>query len=229
MSHGHSHSHGGGHSHDEAYPDDDWNLHQHVERAEALNAVAIAGGDEGAAMRSAPLYSSGKAMGVLKPHARRLDQSSALFSDADEQLIVKIQFFVPVSVRKIMIVGSGSSSSHPNSVRCYVDRAAEDLDFSALEGVVPAQVSDLAVNAAGEGYFNTARTPFTNITALSLFFPTNHGGVDETKISYIGLQGDHTHGQRTAVHTQCADAAGACPSHGTHAPPPPSAVCPGTS
>ena len=90
MSHGHSHSHGGGHSHDEAYPDDDWNLHQHVERAEALNAVAIAGGDEGAAMRSAPLYSSGKAMGVLKPHARRPDQSSALFSDADEQLIVKI-------------------------------------------------------------------------------------------------------------------------------------------
>ena len=116
MSHGHSHSHGGGHSHDEAYPDDDWNLHQHVERAEALNAVAI-GGDEGAAIRSAPLYSSGKALCVLKPHARRLDQSSALVSDADEQLIVKIQFFVPVSVRKIMIIGSGSSSSHPNSVR----------------------------------------------------------------------------------------------------------------
>ena len=29
---------GGGHSHNEEYPDDNWNLYQHVDRAEALNA-----------------------------------------------------------------------------------------------------------------------------------------------------------------------------------------------
>ena len=39
MSHGHSHSHGGGHSHDEEYPDDDWNLYQHLDCADALNGV----------------------------------------------------------------------------------------------------------------------------------------------------------------------------------------------
>ncbi len=57
-----------------------------------------------------------------------------------------------------------------------------------------------------DGYFNTVRNPFTNITALALFFPGNHGNDEDdfpvTKIKYIGLQGDHTHGQRAAVHTE---------------------------
>jgi hypothetical protein len=159
MSHFHSHSHGGGHSHDDVYPDDDWNLHQHVERAEALNGRLISG-DEGVTMSSSVTMSAtGKAGFVLKPHAYALDTTHVLSSDADEQLIVKLQFNVPVSVRKIMIVGAGPSNSHPNSVRCYVGQAAEDLDFAVLEEVAPAQVTDLAVNAAGEGYFNTARTP----------------------------------------------------------------------
>ena len=190
MSHSHSHSHGGGHSHDDAWPDDDWNLHQHVERAEALNGrllIGDEGGDEGVAMLLAASSSTGKAGCVLKPHARRLDRTHALSSDADEQLMVKLQFNVPVSVRKIMVVGAGPSHSHPNSVRCYVGRAAEDLDFAVLEEVAPAQVAELAIND-GEGYFNTARAPFTNITALALFFPSNHGDVEETKISYIGMQ-----------------------------------------
>ena len=204
MSHGHSHSHGGVHSHDDAYPDDDWNLYQHVELAEALNGVMISSGGEGVTTSWGPPNSTGKARCVLKPHARRLEQTPALVSDADEQLIVKLQFKVPVSVRKIMIVGAGQSNSHPNSVRCYVGRAAENLDFSGLDGVTPAQVTDLAANAAGEGYFNTMRAGFTNITALALFFPSNHGNEAQTMISYIGMQGDHTHGQRIAVHAQCA-------------------------
>lgn len=203
--HSHSHSHGGGHSHDESYPDDDWNLYSHVERAEALNGIIV--GDGVTTIRNEEIDSTGKATCVMKPHARRLDLVRALSSDADEQLIVKLQFNVPVSVRKIMIVGAGPSDSHPNSVRCYTGRAAEDLDFSGLEGVTPAQVADLAVNASGEGYFNTVRAPFTNITALALFFPSNHGDEEQTKISYIGMQGEHTHGQRMAVHAQCASAA----------------------
>ena len=30
----------------------------------------------------------------------------------------------------------------------------------------------------------------------------NHGGEGETKVAYIGLQGDHTHGQRMAVNAK---------------------------
>ena len=198
MSHGHSHNHGGGHSHNDTYPDDDWNLYQHLERAEALNGVVLGGG-EGVTTNWASPEATGKARCVFKPHARRLEQSPALSSDADEQIIVKVQFATPVSVRKLMVVGAGPASGHPSSVRCYVGRAAEDLDFEGIDGAAPAQVAELAVNEPGEGYINMNRAPFTNITALTLFFPGNHGDEEETKIAYIGMQGDHTHGQRMAV------------------------------
>lgn len=152
----HSHSHGGGHSHDDTYPDDDWNLYSHIERAEGLNSTLVGGG-EGVQISWCPAEATGKALCVFKPNARRLEPAPSLSSDADEQLLVKVQFNVPVSVRKIMVVGAGPSAGHPSSVRCFVGRAAEQLDFSELEGAAPAQVAELAVNAEGEGYFNTVR------------------------------------------------------------------------
>ena len=190
----HSHNHGGGHSHDDANPDDDWNLYQHLERAEVLNAVVLGEGDTTWAPNA-----TGKALCVMRPNARRLQPGQILSSDSDEQVIVKLQFAAPVSVRKLMVIGAGPAAHHPSSVHCYVGRAAEDLDFSGLDGVVPAQIAELAVNEQGEGYMNMNRAPFTNITALALFFPANHGDEEETKLAYIGMQGDHTHGQRMAV------------------------------
>ena len=93
----HSHAHGGGHSHDDANPDDDWNLYQHLERAEALNAVVLGEGD----ITWAP-NATGKALCVMRPNARRLQPGQILSSDSDEQVIVKLQFAAPVSVRKLM-------------------------------------------------------------------------------------------------------------------------------
>lgn len=94
----HSHNHGGGHSHDDANPDDDWNLYQHLERAEVLNAVVIGEGDT----TWAPPNATGKALCVMRPNARRLQPGQILSSDSDEQVIVKLQFAAPVSVRKLM-------------------------------------------------------------------------------------------------------------------------------
>ena len=94
----HSHNHGGGHSHDDANPDDDWNLYQHLERAEVLNAVVLGEGDT----TWAPPNATGKALCVMRPNARRLQPGQILSSDSDEQVIVKLQFAAPVSVRKLM-------------------------------------------------------------------------------------------------------------------------------
>jgi len=204
----HSHNHGGGHSHDDANPDDDWNLYQHLERAEVLNAVVLGEGDTTWAPNA-----TGKALCIMRPNARRLQQGQILSSDSDEQVIVKLQFAAPVSVRKLMahpqpktrhpgsgtvghprlkarlacvglqsrataasappcrpgasprrrprrpvpllprcrhlpppalamqVIGAGPAAHHPSSVHCYVGQAAEDLDFSGLDGVVPAQVA----------------------------------------------------------------------------------------
>ncbi|KAK7241052.1 proteasome-interacting thioredoxin [Aureococcus anophagefferens] len=59
---------GAGHSHSVEYPDDSWNLYQHVDRAEALNA------QDGA-----------DAARVLRPFVRRLDTDGSFASDGDEE------------------------------------------------------------------------------------------------------------------------------------------------
>ena len=105
----HSHNHGGGHSHDDANPDDDWNLYQHLERAEALNAVVLGEGDTTWAPNA-----TGKALCIMRPNARRLQQGQILSSDSDEQVIVKLQFAAPVSVRKLM-ARPQPKTRHPGS------------------------------------------------------------------------------------------------------------------
>lgn len=101
-----------------------------------------------------------------------------------------------------MVAGAGPADNHPSSVRVFVGRAAEDLDFSSVDDTTPAYEGELPVNANGEFFFApTGRATFTNVTSVALFFPENHGDLETTGIGYIGMQGDHTHHRREAVHT----------------------------
>ena len=170
---------GGGHSHNEEYPDDNWNLYQHVDRAEALNA-------------------EGDAKSVLRPFVRRLETEGSLVSDGDEELLVKITFLAPVSLRRLMVIGQGDPDTHPSRVKVYVGK--EDLDFQSLEDVRPTFESTLPQNPTGEAFVHVHPPgAFTNVTSLAFFFPGNHGEGDETSLQYIGMQGDHSHDRREAV------------------------------
>jgi len=173
---------GGCHSHSVEYPDDTWNLYQHVARAEALNAAD--GSD---------------ALAVFRPFVRRLETAGSLESDGDEELLVKVTFAAPVSLRRLMVIGGGDDDAHhPARVKVYVDNEA--LDFQSLEDARPAYESSLPVNGTGEAYVNVhPPAAFTNISAVALFFPANHGDVDETRLQYVGMQGDHSHDKREAV------------------------------
>ncbi|KAJ8609876.1 hypothetical protein CTAYLR_007501 [Chrysophaeum taylorii] len=171
---------GAGHSHSEEYPDDTWNLYQHIAQADALNAV------------------DNSALSVFRPFARRLETAGSLHSDGDEEMLVKVVFASPCSIRRLMVVGGGNPSHHPRHVRVYVGH--EDLDFQSIEDVIPVYETSLPVNQAGEAYVNVHPTgAFTNVTTVSFFFDANHGSVDETIVQYIGMQGDHTHDKRQAV------------------------------
>jgi len=171
---------GAGHSHSEEYPDDTWNLWCHVASAEALNADAES------------------ALPILRPFVRRLETEGSLRSDGDEDLMVKIVFASPCSVRRLMVIGGGEPAHHPSHVRVFLGQA--DLDFSTVEDVRPAFESSLPVNQPGEAYVNLHPSgAFTNVTNLALFFDANHGSVGETVLQYIGMQGDHTHDKREAV------------------------------
>jgi len=186
-------------SHDPEYPDDAWNLYQHVESSEALNC-------EGEAQSVAA--------GVLTPHALRFSAERVLKSDSDGEILLRLWFASPVSVRKIMLIGgrlpfSESSpmppdvadlATHPRELRAYAGR--DDVDFASLDDIQPTQRWDLTPNLTGEGFVPVRQAPFTNISSLTLYIKADGGSEEECVVRYLGLQGEHTHVQRRAVHAK---------------------------
>jgi len=141
------------------------------------------------------------AVGIFKPHARRLDAEPVIISDADAEIIVSVRFTSPVSVRRLMVIGGGEDNGahHPNRMRCYVNN--DTIDFNNIEAFRPIQEFNLPINVNGTVELTTALQPFTNITSLTFYFPSNHSDSDITMIRYIGMQGEHTHYRREAVDT----------------------------
>jgi hypothetical protein len=175
---------GASHSHNPEYPDDSWNLYSMLDRAltSAMNVTVQA-----------------DVLGVFKPFARRLDAEPILISDADEEIMIFARFTSPVHIRKIMVIGGGDHACHPDRLRCYVNQ--ENADFSNIQSFAISQEFNLPVNDSGTVELITSLRPFTNVTSLIFYFPSNHGGGDSSSIRYIGMQGEHTHYRREAVDT----------------------------
>merc|ERR1719203_656576 len=68
-----------------------------------------------------------------------------------------------------------------------------------MEGAQAAQVIDLAINPDAEAFTQCTLRPFSQVSFLLFHFPGNHGGLEQTRVSYIGLQGEHSHSKRQAV------------------------------
>jgi hypothetical protein len=175
------------HSHDPEFPDDNWNLYSMLEpTSTALNTTCSSG--ELAIQQ------------VFRPNARKLLPEPMVSSDADKEIIFVLRFSSPANIRKIMVIGGDENTdSHPSSLKCYVNQ--ENVDFSSISSLIPAQTFELQVNLDGTAEHFTAVRPFTTVNTLVLYFDDNHGDVDRTTIRYIGLQGEHTHYRREAVDT----------------------------
>jgi hypothetical protein len=139
----------------------------------------------------------GHAVGVFKPFARRFTAQPELISDADAEIIIVARFTSPVHIRRIMVIGGGEDEHHPSELRCYVNQ--ENVDFTSIGALNPAQRFTLPVNREGVVELTTSLQPFTNVTTVAFYFPANHGDAESTVIQYIGLQGEHTHYRREAV------------------------------
>lgn len=170
------------HSHDPEYFGDEWNLYCHLDK-ETTTALNVT--------------TPSNTVGIFKPQALKFSPVPIIASDADEEIIVIARFESPVSVRKIMIIGGGEEANHPQSVKCYVNH--ENVDFTSIGSLRVTHESEIPLNIEGTHEILTPLHPFTNINTLVLYFPNNYGS-DQTIIQYIGLQGDHTHYRREAVH-----------------------------
>ena len=64
-----------------------------------------------------------------------------------------------------------------------------DIDFANVDDLQPAQEWDLHEDPAGRLEYQTRITKFQNVTAITLFFPSNFSsGTHPTRISYIGFK-----------------------------------------
>lgn len=176
---------GATHSHSVEYPEDNWNLYSMLDASSTALNTTFARQDE--------------AISILKPHAQRLSPTPVAVSDADAEIIFILRFISPVHIRKIMIVGGGNVDNHPSQLKCYVNQ--DIVDFSNISTLNPVQEFNLHPNEEGTIELITVIRPFTNVSTLVLYFPQNFGEIDQTRIQYIGLQGEHTHYRREAVDT----------------------------
>lgn len=165
--------HGGGligatHSHNPEFPEDNWNLYTQLvpERTIGLNVT-----------------NRRDVVSVFKPYARRLSDP-VIFSDGDAEIMIIAQFISPVHIRRIMVIGGGDiGTQSPVTLKCYVNH--DNVDFTNIEAIRPAQTFTLPVNPDGTAELVTAVHPFTNVTSLVMFFPENYGH-ETTAIRYIG-------------------------------------------
>lgn len=171
---------GASHSHDPEFPEDTWNLYSMLDpTSTALNTTC---NPPEVAIKH-----------VFRPHARMLIPEPDVHSDADKELIFVLRFESPANIRKIMVIGGGGedTSAHPSSLKCYVNE--DNVDFSSINSMVPAQNFELPINLDGSVELFTTLRHFTTVNTLVLYFDDNHGDVDSTCIRYIGLQGEKTY------------------------------------
>lgn len=176
MSHPHHHHHHEGCGHEHAEHD-----HSHDEE-----------GGSGGLLYSkidlpnvAVLNSESPASNAIKPWDKRLDDSVAIESDADNSLIVKIPFTGTVKLRSILI-RSGPESQTPSKLVLFAN--AQDLDFSDAADAKPSEELNI-VQTSDIVEYTVKPARFSNIRSITLFVP-EVSGADETRISYIGFKGE---------------------------------------
>lgn len=198
---------GAGHSHNPEYPDDAWNLYAH------LVAPSNEGGPStGAQVTALNVTRPQDVIRIFKPYVRRLEPLPAIVSDADDEIIVIAPFVSPVNIRKIIVIGGTAEDNYgscPLHLKMYVNLSP--VDFTSIGAHEPAYETDIAVNPDGTRESVLPLNIFNNVTTLIMYFSGAHNGGDNTSLSYIGLQGDHTHYRREAVKAMYELL---CPGHG---------------
>ncbi|KAL9044010.1 MAG: hypothetical protein Q9214_002823 [Letrouitia sp. 1 TL-2023] len=122
---------------------------------------------------------------IEKTWPQRLDAEPALFSDADEQLLIFVPFAGAVKLHSIL-VRSLEDSSAPKTLKLFVNR--DDLDFSSVSELQPTQTLELSQTSEVQE-LPVKRALFGNTYSLSLFIETNFSD-DVTRIFWIGFKGE---------------------------------------
>lgn len=136
-------------------------------------------------MRAGPR--SGRLMVPAIVQGVRDDDAVFLQSDCDEQLLITINFRQVVKLHSIRIKSLNADAA-PDTVKIFANPI--NLGFDAAESDPATQTLELSPEVVAEGQVIPLRfVKFQRVNSVSLFFPSNHGGEDQTVIHKIQLYG----------------------------------------
>ncbi len=133
---------------------------------------------------------------VFKPHDQRKDREKFVISDADEELLFNVPFTGSVKLKGLVVVG-GEDGTGPDKMRLFKNRP--HMTFDDASSAKPDQEFDVVRDDDGMVQYATKVVQFSSVSHLTIHFPSNRGGGEETKVYYIGLKGDFMRAQRTGV------------------------------
>ena len=132
-------------------------------------------------------------------------EGSPLRSYGDPELIIHVPFISDVHVRGIMIVGGGDGAA-PATLKCWVNKKPGDIDCLNANRKSPTQQWDLVEDFTGRVEYQTDFTQFQAVSSLTIYFPTNFRGEDNSEVWFIGLRGTGTINRRDMIVTAVYEA-----------------------
>ncbi|CAE7365854.1 TXNL1 [Symbiodinium natans] len=116
---------------------------------------------------------------------------TALSSDenVDHQLLLKVQFRVPVKLQSVRILGSSEDGTAPQTVKLFLDKVNMGFDDADEEPVQELQLGP--ENVDGGEVCQLRFVKFQNVSSLQIFFQENFGA-PVTRI-FWGMGEDERH------------------------------------
>mmetsp|Transcript_41066 Transcript_41066/g.76384 ORF Transcript_41066/g.76384 Transcript_41066/m.76384 type:complete len:167 (+) Transcript_41066:88-588(+) len=124
------------------------------------------------------------------PVVNVLDPSpdTALKSDenVDHQLLLKVQFRVPVKLHQIRILGTSEDGTAPQTVKLFLDKVNMGFEDAEEEPVQELQLTP--ENVDGGEAWPLRFVKFQNVSSLQIFFQENFGAAVTrvTRIEFLG-------------------------------------------
>ena len=125
---------------------------------------------------------------VLNATAENCTIPGPFVSDADDQLIIKLNFKEKVSVSEIKFIACDEIHMRPKCVKVFANRAA--LDFSDVDNFEAGSCA-LLNDSDCQQSITLIGTKFTRVESIQIFVESSHGA-ETTKIAKIAVIGHPT-------------------------------------
>ena len=119
------------------------------------------------------------------------DASPPIVTDADEEMLILVNFSTFVKLRGICVSGTGDAHG-PSVVKLFSNRV-QITGFESVSRLTPDEKVDLVqTSAEDEIIFQLNPVKFMNVSNIVLLMDKNFGNVDETMVQRIEFFGEDT-------------------------------------